>query len=385
MRGDPLAVWGRCAAAPAPRPDRGSAGGAAGTHPGCTPGRRGLRGAMGQPGDPSRGRSRETRQRGRTSLREGPGQGEPGGRPARQAGCGSRHWAAGHRRVQGWQPLQAPSPRDPLPSPWSWLPGHVPRAVTQDPSRVGHAAATVLRVSIIFDEGALTITSHRPLPDTCTQALAAPWSSRPCTGGVLCPGAVQADGTDAPLLRPHSPPHWWRPWVWREDPRPGPDAPASCLQPPSSSRFSRGPGLREGGATGRDVPRPGLGLPGHQGHPGQHPPCRMVQEAAVERGKDSTRPRSAELRGKKGTGRGGGGRKRSWGRRQSGSEETKPEPCWALRRARCQPGPSEPCWAPEKGHAANQGPVNPAGRRGRHAANQGPVSPAGRRGGHAAN
>lgn len=160
------------------------------------------------------------------------------------------------------QRLQVPGPRDP-----PALPGHVRRAVTQDPSRVEHAAATVLRVSVISDQGALTVTLHRPL------AAAHSCSEAPCTGRGFAPVLLRAGGTDAPLLRPHSPPHWWTPWVWREDPRPRPGCSLpSRLQSPSCPRFSRGPSPGEDGATGREAPRPGLGPPGHQGRPGQHHP-----------------------------------------------------------------------------------------------------------------
>lgn len=97
--------------------------------------------------------------------------------------------------------------------------------------------------------------------------------------------------------------------------RPPPEARTPPLLPAAPLLLSVQQGARPRGAwcdrQGR--PRPGLGLPAHQGHAGQHPPCRVVQEAAVGGRKDSTRPRSAELRGKKGTGRGGGGEKKKLG------------------------------------------------------------------------
>lgn len=263
--------------------------------------------AGGGPGRPGRGEGQ--------ASGKGLGRGSPeGGQPARQGVGVITGPKAGHRRVQGWQPLQAQSPRDPLPSPWSWLPGHVRRAVTQDPSQVGHAAATVWRVSIISDEGALTITSLRPLPDTCTQALAAHWSSKaPCTGRVLCPGAVQADGTDAPLLCPHSPPHWWRPWVWREDPCPRPGRRPSCLQPPSSSRFSRGPGLGERGATGRDAPALDWVYPLTKATQGSTHPVGWCRKLQSEDGRTQLAQGQQNSEGRKERGGEGEGRKRSWG------------------------------------------------------------------------
>nr|CAI9704864.1 unnamed protein product [Rangifer tarandus platyrhynchus] len=310
-RGDPLAVWGRRGATPVLRPERGSAGGAARTHPGCTrgpptPGQRGLRGALGQPGDPSRGRSQESRERGdwKDKPLGGAGAGEEAGRalwgprgagrvvtlPGRSGGVqtkGARHRGAGViTGPKAGQRLQVPSPRDPSAPALVLSSGHVQRAVTQDPSRVEHAAATVLRVSVISDQGALTVTLHRPL------AAAHSHSEAPCTEALRLRCCGQAGQT--PLrCAPTAHPTGGRPGCGGKTPARGPDAPSppTCSPPPPL-------GSSGGPAPGRMVPQAGKppvldwvypvtkATQGSTIHPGQ-----MVQEDEVKRGKDSPKER----------------------------------------------------------------------------------------------
>lgn len=110
--------------------------------------------------------------------------------------------------------------------------------------------------------------------------------------------------------------------MWREDPRRRLDA-LSLLPVPLLLSGQQG-ARPQGGWCGQAgmPPCPGLGLPGHQGHLGQHHPVGWSRKLQSKEGRTQP-PKVSRTVEEEGTGEGRGGRKRSWG--VGDNEETKAE------------------------------------------------------------
>lgn len=310
--------------------------------------------ALGQPGDPSRGRSQESRQRGdwKDKPLGGAGAGEEAGRalwgprgagrvvtlPGRSGGVqteGARHRGAGViTGPKAGQRLQVPSPRDPSVPALVLSSGHVQRAVTQDPSRVEHAAATALRVSVISDQGALTVTLHRPL------AAAHSHSKAPCTEALRLCCCGQAGQT--PLhCTPTAHPTGGRPGCGGKTPARGPDAPSPPPAAPLLPSVHQGAQPQGGWCHRQGSPPSWTGSTRSPRPPRAAPPTLDRWSRKLKSKEGRTRPRSAELRGKEGTGEG-----RGKGEKVGGVGDKV-----RLKRPSLSPA------GPGKGHTADQGPV----------------------------